>query len=172
MKKIIAFTLTVITLILTLASCYLLMPKDKDFSFEELTITMTTQFIKDDYEQDEYGCEEWSYASFNTVAMFERNPIDIVIDELVEADAKTFARFILTDDKIEVNEKDGLVYHSYERFLEGEDYYFITYTFKSSEAFWLVTFACKSKEKDARLEEYNAMAKSVKFGRAKTEGAQ
>lgn len=49
---------------------------------------------------------------------------------------------------LELQTKDGISYFTYEREINNKDFFYLSSFFKTDDAFWLVTFACFSKEKD------------------------
>lgn len=48
---------------------------------------------------------------------------------------------------LELQNKDGISYFTYEREISGKEYFYLSSFFKTDDAFWLVAFACENKNK-------------------------
>lgn len=60
-------------------------------------------------------------------------------------------------------EKDGLTYFTYDSTISGTKYYYMAFTFKTKDAFWLINFACTYSEKNKYEPKFKKWAKSIKF---------
>ncbi len=60
-------------------------------------------------------------------------------------------------------EKDGLVYFTYEKDVSGKSFFYLASVYKADDAFWLVNFACESKNKDEFEPKFIEWAKTVEF---------
>lgn len=60
-------------------------------------------------------------------------------------------------------EKDGLVYFTYEKDISGKSFFYLATVYKTDDAFWLVNFACESKNKEEFEPKFIEWAKTVEF---------
>ena len=153
----ISLILVICTLFLTLVGCASLEPKDKSFSKAGMTITLNTSFTEQDIvTQTAY------YVSQKAIVT------------ALKEDGSTIADYTVTDyAKVvcEVNElpgdeivtKDGYAEFTYEKEVSGKDYFYYARCFKNGTDFWLIQFACETKNTEEYKATFEKWASSVTF---------
>lgn len=63
----------------------------------------------------------------------------------------------------DIVEKGGIKCFTYEREVSGNDYAYLATVFKSSDAFWLIQFACFKDDYNDKEDDFVKWAKSVAF---------
>lgn len=66
----------------------------------------------------------------------------------------------------DVNSREGENYYlwfTYEKTVSGKDFYYLSTTFKASDAFWLIQFACETSDKEKFTDTFLGWADSVTF---------
>ena len=171
MKRLLSVALVVLMLLTALCSCSFLGSIEREFKFDELSITMTAGHFSHDSEEEE-GYKSWSYVSSEgdgvIVEKLEREYCD---EELAGYTAAQMAAFFAEDSGVSATTKEGLPFYTYDVFddEENEDYSYDCYVYESDEAFYIVTFCCDSKDHERFDSKFIKMAKSVKFAEADTE---
>ena len=60
--------------------------------------------------------------------------------------------------------QDGdLTYFTYEREVNGQEFFYVGTAYKTDEAFWLINFACQEKDKDEYKDLFIKYAKTIRF---------
>ncbi len=136
-------------------------PKEKDFSADGMTITLTDEFKPFDTDRYTVAYESKTIAvyalkeSFSAVQVLEAYTLDQYAELLIQANKK---------EDSEVKKADGLTYYEYEyTSSDNQTYHYFTYVYKTDDAFWVVQFATPKKltaENERIIEDF---AKSVEF---------
>ena len=160
MKKhlsIIAFILVLSTLLLALVGCSLLEPKDKSFSKAGMTITLDSDFVEQDIvTQTAY------YVSQKAIVTALKEDGSTIANYTVEDYAELVCEVNkLDDDTVAV--KNGYAEFTYEKELNGKDYYYYARCFKNGTDFWLFQFACETKNTEEYKPIFEKWASSVTF---------
>lgn len=161
MKKFLSVVFIAI-FVLTLVSCGAAKPKD--FSAEGITITLTSDFKKQN--QEGYTL---CYASpkvavfmvkeaFSLQAGMEDWTLDYYADLVFDANA--------SKNPDEISKEDGLTTMEYSFFNEEKNttYKYFSAMYKAEDAFWIVQFACEADDYEASKASFVEWAKTVKFG--------
>lgn len=148
----------IIGIALGLVDIYVLdAPKEKDFSAQGMTITLTDEFRKFNY--DEYTAV---YDSENVeVFIFKMDTSEE--DSLAEY-AESFAVYCgLTSDDIKT--ADGLTHFTYTNVNSENnvEYQYAVYLYETDDAFWVIQFATTKKDANDYADEIQEWAKSVSF---------
>lgn len=137
MKKIIVFLLALCTL-LSVSSCSLFEPEAKTFQVMEMSITLNDQF----YEQDFLGFTAAFSSTDMAVYVTREAKTDFEGTEYEEMTLDEYTRLVM-----QVNKNDGdfsyrgkYNYFTYEDEVSSQEWSFYSMMFKSSEAYWLVSF--------------------------------
>lgn len=135
--------------------------KDKEFSKAGMTITLTDRFAEKNLASQTAYYESLSAIvtvlkeEFSLVAGFENYTLN------------QYTAAVLTQNKLQstINKPEGKSYYSfsYEKTVNGKDFYYFATTFKASDAFWLIQFACVTSDKDKYQADFEKWADSVTF---------
>ena len=136
-------------------------PKEKAFSKEGMTITLTDNFHEKDYLA--YTAFYESQTSFVFVikedfSLFEEAgiPTDISLYEYSDIIAKS------NNTDLVIKEKDGLVYYEYDYKAEnGKEISYFVVLYRGEDAYWIFNFACESKNYEKLSGDFLKWAKSV-----------
>ena len=155
-KKIVAVVLLLCAALLVLTACF---GADKDFSVAGMTITLTSQFT----EKDMMGQTKY-YQSLRAVVTVLKEGFE----DLGGAQDWTLTKYtqaVLKANNLKSGITEGEKYYSftYEKSLNGQDYYYFATTHKASDAFWLIQFGCLKSEKDKYQPKFEKWADSVTF---------
>lgn len=162
MKKYIKYI--VIFLVIAIATgCNLFDKNEKTYSSKGITVTM-----KDDFYEKTNIAHTLYLESSDVIFLADKESFsmleeyfdidkDSTLDEYEEI-IKTVNQF---DDDFKKDE--NLVYTTYERSVENNDYFYLMSIYKSDDAFWLVNFACLKEDKDKYESNFIKWAKTVKF---------
>lgn len=138
----------------------LLASNPQEFSKAGLTITLTQDFHEMEVvsQTATYFTPECVVTSLKEeFTLFEQNdlPTDISLKEYAEIIISNNA----LDTKIEGNESRPCFV--YGRQANGKDYTYLATVFKGSDAFWMVTFACESKNYASSQEQFIEWADTI-----------
>jgi hypothetical protein len=129
----------------------------KDFKASDMTITLTDDFYTESYQGYELVCESQKVVLFALCEKFSLYPVmkDWTVDNYTNivkqnAGAK------------DTQYADGLTYFEYNA-LNGGDYHYFAFVYKTDDAFWLVQFGCRKSVAEDCREYAIEWAKSVKF---------
>ncbi len=135
---------------------------EKVFSSDGMTITLTEDFEKADFDGYTVTYDSRFAAVFAIKESFAEAPVlsDYSIEEYADLLAEVNE---LTDAQIK---KDGEhTYVEYDAETDsGETYRYFTYVYKADDAFWFVQFAVPAENAEKYAEDISAWAKSVTFG--------
>ncbi len=137
-------------------------PKEKTFSSNGMTITLTNEFRKVDFENFTVA-----YDSKN-VAVFVLKEAFSLADGSGNYTLEQYADFVIQANNLssaEVKTVRGLTHFEYEfTNLETNDtYQYFSYVYKTNDAFWLIQFATLSEDAETYAQQISAWAKSVEF---------
>lgn len=160
MKKHLSFIsllMVICTLLSTLTGCFSSEPEDKEFSKAGFTIT-----LNDDFTEQNIVTHTAYYVSTSSIVTALKEDGTTIADYTV----KDYAELICTVNNFStdiVSAKDGYAEFTYEKEANGKDYYYYARCFKNGTDFWLIQFACETKDKDDFTELFDKWASSVKF---------
>lgn len=162
MKKIVSLLLAVLFMLL-LVSCT---KKEtaKEFSSNGLTVTLTDAFVEKSYA-GYTACYE--SADVGVFALREAFSLQEGLGDLtVEEYAELVRTANASRNPSQVKKENGLtvIEYSFLNEQENQTYKYYTVAFKTDDAFWLVQFASKAADYDAKKPLFADWAKSVKFG--------
>lgn len=157
-KRYIALAMMICVIAVALCGCF---ESDKEFSKAGMTITLTSNFVeKEHVSQTAYYESTTSIVtvlkeSFSSVSGFKDYTLEQYTDAVLKANGL----------KAEITKYDDKEYYSftYEKNINGKDFYYFATTFKGPDAFWLIQFACTTSNKDRFQANFVKWADSVKF---------
>lgn len=158
-KKITSLLLVVATaaILFSFVGCSLLGPKDKTFSKEGMTITLTNEFTEQEI------ITQTAYYVSNEAIVTALKEDGTTLGNRTAAD---YAKLVCTVNKLtssEVVAKDGYAEFTYEKEVSGKSYYYYARCFKNGTDFWLIQFACDKKDKNHYTPIFDKWASSVTF---------
>lgn len=158
-KRFIIAALALAAACLTLVGCF--GGKPKTFTKAGMSITLTTQF-----SEQEIVTQTAYYVSRDSLATALKEEFSIV-SGLEDYTLAEYTDLVLANNKFnsEVNSREGKSYlwFTYEKAVNGKDFYYLATTFKSTDAFWLIQFACATSDKEEFTEKFLGWADSVTF---------
>lgn len=154
-KKVIAVVLLLCATLLVLTAC----SSPKEFSVSGMTITLTSQFV----EKDVVG-QTKCYQSLRVIVTALKESFS-TLGVSQSFTLQEYTKAVLAANKITATIKTGEKYYSftYEKNVEGQDYYYFATTHKSGDAFWLIQFACFKSDKETYQPTFEKWADSVVF---------
>lgn len=155
-KSLLLISLTV-ALLLSFVGCSLLGPKDKAFSKEGMTITLTDAFTEQEI------ITQTAYYVSNEAIVTALKEDGTSLGNRTVAD---YAKLVCTVNKLtssEVVAKDGYAEFTYEKDVSGKSYYYYARCFKNGTDFWLIQFACETKNQSRYTPIFDKWASSVTF---------
>ena len=162
MKKIIrltALTLALFAIAACIAGCALLEPEDKVFTAEELSITLNDGFAEQDLiTQTAY------YVSKDAIVTALKEPTAGIAG--APKNVKEYAELVCTVNSLTesaITEKADYASFTYEKEVNGKDFFYYARCYQNGSDFWLVQFACETKNKDAFTETFGKWADSINF---------
>jgi len=137
-------------------------PTEKTFTKEGFSITLTSNFTeKDVVSQTAYYQSSSSYvfALKEEFSLFESvgiNAADYTLDD--------YAKLVMENNSVAaaLDKKDGLTSFIYEKHVNGKDITYLATVHKGADAFWLIQFACETKDFGNFQNQFIKWAKTVK----------
>ncbi len=133
------------------------------FSAEGMTITLTDAFKQETME----GTAAY-FESSQALVVAIREPFT-QFDELGMSTEITLEEYMAlvvennTEMQVEHADIDGLTAFTYENTTNKKEFTFLATVYESDDAFWLIQFACETKNYAQMQEDFVKWAKSVKF---------
>jgi hypothetical protein len=139
---------------------YHVMNKEKTFTKEGMSITLTAQF-----EEEELATQTCYYKSpqVSVVGLKEEFEDDA---ELCDYTLEVYTEETIEERDLETEyemSKDGYTYFTYEKELGGDDYVYLATCHKTDDAFWLIQFWCESDDYDKMEDKIFKYADSITF---------
>lgn len=163
-KRIIALTAAMVMLVSLFASCGNAgSAPAKEFSKAGMSISLTETFVEKEmasltayYESPKVivTCLKEEFTQFEALGV---SSDDITLDD--------YAELVIENNQMDLDatKEDGLTYFTYEKTVSGKDFSYMACVYKSSDAFWLIQFACEQKNFDSMKEQMKSWAQTVKF---------
>lgn len=154
--RISAFAL-LFTMLLCFVGCDLLTPQDKTFSKAGMSITLTEEFNEQDIvTQTAY------YVSQTAIVTALKEDGTSIKNYTV----KQYAELVISVNNLAdatATAKDGYAEFTYEKELNGKEYYYYARCFKNGTDFWLIQFACETKNTETLTPSFEKWASSITF---------
>lgn len=139
----------------------LLPARTQDFSKAGLTITLTQDF----HEKDVVS-QTATYASSKYVVMTLKEEFTALEKSNISTDItlKEYAQDLITNNSVDatVEGNESRPYFIYSKQINGKDYTYLATVYKGSDAFWVVTYACESKNFTSSQDQFMKWADTVK----------
>lgn len=155
--KTLGMILAAICVLFGLFGCSLLQPKDKDFSVDGMTITLTDRFT------------EKSYVSMNAYYESPTAIVSVIKEDFAGTNytMTEYAELVMQvnglDSVITVSTQNTYASFSYEKEVSGKEFSYYATCHKSEEAYWLIQFGCTSDNYEKLLPDFEKWASSVVF---------
>ena len=132
----------------------------KEFTYNGLTLTLTTDFKMENPPDAFTGYYEADGAVVMT--LFES------LDQLAAAgfdEVKTledYTKVVAGEYEVKSDEEAEIMYFTFERKADFKDYYYLAVTKQTDDGFWLIQYACRAKDKDMFSDMFLEWAKKAK----------
>lgn len=137
-------------------------PKEKTFSSDEMTITLTNEFKKAEADGyiDVYDSKK--------IAVFSLKEEFALFDGLENYTPKQYCDMAIQNNNLESSKtktSDGLTYFEYDAVNTdtNKTYHYFVYVYKTDDAFWMVQFALLKQNADKYAPKIAKYAKSIVF---------
>ena len=156
-----------ISLVLVLSLCTSCSSSPKDFTWNGLTITLTSSFV-----EHEVTNESASYANYfkTYVVVISYETVQSLVDLGYDADmtVEEYAALSIEANEFdaEVKTVDGVTYYNYTGDADGTEYTYMATVHLQGNSFWMVQFASQSTDYEAAEPEFLAWAKTVTYTEA------
>jgi hypothetical protein len=161
MKKI-ALLMAVLMLTLSLASCGLM--GEKTFTKDGISITVKGFFTEQNGLNEDYNL---ILISPDAGVMILKETFDSFASVALDTNmsVKDYAKIVMTSNVLEgePTEEDGLTYFTYTAESEGQEFTYIGFCFRGSDAYWLVQMYSPSDKFETMKPDFVTWAKSVVF---------
>ncbi len=162
MKKRVFSILSILLALSFLISGCNLLAAEKDFQKGNMTITLTNEFVEQNYEGFT-AC----YASVSGVAIFALEEEFSLLEGFEDYSLREYAELVIEGNNLSatVKESDGLIgfEHNFYNSQTEEDWHYCSYVFKTNDAFWLFQFAALEEDIDDLRPSFVEWAKSIRF---------
>lgn len=161
-KKLLIVVLSAVTVIACLfgvAGC----TNPKTFEKSGMQITLTNKFMEKEYVSMTAYYESSNaivtvvkefFTDFTSLGV-EVNTLEDYTDIVISGNGLTATKH--------TRENQDYIYFTYERSVSGKSFYYLATTHKSSDAYWLIQFACVVDNKEQFTETFLEYADSVTF---------
>ena len=132
----------------------------KVFKEDDFKITLTSEFNKSELEGFTYYYE--SINALVTVLKEEKSSLEpFGIND--SSSAEDYVKLVISanDKDSEYELRNDYAYFEYEATVDEEDFYYLTATYKSDDAFWILNFISTKEDKDKFKNEFLKWADSV-----------
>ncbi|MCI8331647.1 MAG: hypothetical protein HFE78_02330 [Clostridiales bacterium] len=158
-RKNIACAAAALLLLCSFMLCSCGAAKEKEFSKEGFTITLT-----DAFKEQEIATQTVAYVSTKVSVSALKEEKSAFEDNDLDIDLSDYADLVIAANNLsaEAEEKDGLLCFTYDNSVSGQNFTYLATVFESSDAFWLVQFGCEKDKYDSFKEDFVKYAKTVK----------
>lgn len=161
MKKYLKLFSLLFIVLLVGAGCSLT-AKEKTYSVNGINVTMKDGF----YEKELVSLTAYLESSDSIFTALKEEKATLKEAGLENITLKEYAEAVVEANGLkekDIIEKDGLTYFTYEKEVSGKTYFYLASVYQTNDAFWLVNFACDTKNKDSFQEDFIKWAKTVNF---------
>lgn len=140
---------------------HLLTSHTQEFSKAGMTITLTQDF----HEKDVVS-QTATYSSSKYIVMSLKEEFQLLEQKSISTDIslKEYAEDIIANNSLDVTVEgsESRPYFVYSRQVNGKDFTYLAMVFKGSDAYWMLTFACESKDYASSQKQFMKWADTVK----------
>ncbi len=144
-----------------LAGCEFNVP-DKDYDLKGIKVTLEEGLKEQELEGQTLYLQGLDIEFSALKETFEDLSKSDITKDSTETD---YAKKVIESNKLnsEIITKDDTTYFTYEKELNGKKYFYLASVHKSDDAFWLIHYACLSKNKEKYEPKFLTWDKTVKF---------
>ena len=135
--------------------------------YMDLSVTLTNQFSVYQSNNDYY----YLYTNTDMLFMAERASFQLLENVGWDTDsttADTYAQAIIAGNNLNSSlvsdGENNLVYFDYTSNVQGVSYYYLAFSFKGTDAFYLCQFSCKASESESNYDQFMLWAKTIVIG--------
>lgn len=134
--------------------------EEKVFSKAGMSITLT-----EDFKEQDIVSQTAVYASAKYIVMALKEEYRLFEEIGDSLSLEEYAQLVFENNQInaDIEEKDGLVYFTYENEANGRDFTYFAVVMKGPDAYWMFQFACDSSQYEDSQEQFVRWAKTVEF---------
>lgn len=164
MKKAISLILLFVMTATLFSGCGLPFRKttDKTFTKAGLSITLTS-----DFSEQDLASQTAYYVSKQVIVTTLKEEFSLFenINMPAEMSLTEYAQLVIENNKIEseITQEDGLTSFLYKKEMNGKNITYYATVFRSTDAFWLVQFACDTEQFEEYKPQFIQYAKTVTF---------
>lgn len=142
---------------------FLLVPREKTFSYLNMQITLTTDFVEK--SNINFSTTFQSDDMIITVAREKISELEELTDINEDSTCSDYLHLLvdLNDILSYVRDENGLKYIEYYKTVSDQGYYYRAYAYKYDGAFWLIQMICFSEDRSEFVPSMQKYAASVKF---------
>lgn len=158
-KRLLALAVAAVAVLSLLCGCF---SSAKTFEKSGMQITLTSNFVeKEIVSQTAY------YESPNAIVTALKEEFSLV-PGFSSYSLSKYTDLVLSNNKLtatkQSREGKEYLYFTYEKTVSGKDFYYLATTHKTTDAFWLIQFACTVDKKEEKTETFLKWADSITFG--------
>jgi hypothetical protein len=162
MKKIIKNVTLIVLAVIMLAfvGCSSSAPKAKTFSAAGMSIELT-----DSFHEKELVSATAYYESKDVIVLAIKEEFTLMYG-LANYTLADYAQLVINNNRlpdVTVETAENYVHFRYDKEVSGKDFSYWATCFKSDDAFWLIQFACETKNYDGKIATFQKYANSVSF---------
>ena len=161
MKRLFCIFISLLLVLSLFTSCS---AKPKDFTWNGLTLTLDSGFME--YENDQ---ETVSYANYfkSYVVVISYETVDSLVELGYDKDmtVSDYATLSIEANEFdsEVKTADGITYYNYTGNADGTEYTYMATIHLFGNSFWMVQFACETKDYAKAEPQFFAWAKTASY---------
>ncbi len=134
---------------------------EKKFEKAGMSITLTSAF-----HEKELAAYTSYYESADALVLTLKEEFSL-LSGMENKSVSQYTDMVLENNKFSAEkltrEGKAYMYFTYEKTVNGKDFYYLATTHKSSDAFWLIQFACVKEDKEKLTEDFLGWADTVVF---------
>ena len=131
-----------------------------DFTYEGLTLTLTTDFKMENppdaftaYYESDKAVVMTLFESFDGLAGAGYEKVKTLED---------YTKVVAGENEIKADEESEFMYFTFESSADFKDYYYLAVTKQTDDGFWLIQYACLSRDKETFADMFLEWAKKAK----------
>ncbi len=162
MKKILAVTLAILSILIGLTGCGM---EEKTYSKSGMSITLPGYFYEKELMTYTYYLE-----SIDSIVLVIKETFDYLENNSEfnsNSSLTEYANAVITNNKLDSEverRQDGKYeFFNFEKTVDGKDFFYLATVYKSQDSFWLIQFACLTKDKDTFMPQFLEWADTVTF---------
>jgi len=145
-----------------LGNVFISKAKPKEFTKAGMTISLTS-----DFNEKEIASQTAYYESQKYIVMVLKEEFTIFESVGISTDisVKEYAELVIGNNMMAtaIEEKDNLTFFKFEKTINGKQFSYFATVHKSSDAFWLIQFACESKNAEDSQDLFIEWGQTIKF---------